>query len=395
MTGRSPREIANAHVDADERVLWAGAPDVEAAVSAYPRGISPFAGLAVLAGGGWFAARSAGVHPIDGLRTLWDAQPMALVVVGLMLLMPWILKAFRIDNRSRYRRYFENLTYAVTDRRLLVIEKDDVLGFEPGELNRPTVVERSGRFGDVIFARLPYQSSGESRRRDPVYLERRDVGFKAIPNAEETKTFIEQWIAGELAETAATVSSFVESATTGVAETGASSADGTRTIRAALGLTLVCPDSWSVQVRKKKKPFGKTFLDRAKWEALPGPDDWNTVQIEGPHGCEIVAEAFETPPLADYDGMANSRLAALAGELVDANPAVEQNGLRGFSVTRRTPVQVSGKTGTSGSAALVTPFRTTVLHDGRHQLAIFSRWPEDSPELTTAVEAVVRSVRLE
>lgn len=395
MAYRNPREIAEQHVEPGERVLWAGAPDVEAAVASFRRGVPALAGLVVLLGGGWFAARTVGVHPVDGLRMLWSAQPMALVVAGGALLLPWILRAVKLDNRSRYRRHFENLTYAVTDRRLLVIEKDDVLGFEPQELNQPTVVPRGAGFDDVIFATLPYRSSGDSNNRDPIRLERRKVGFKAIPNAEETKKFIERWIAGELAETAATVSDFVESVAEGP-EGSAGAAVGARTIRGTeAGLTITCPEAWSVEVRMKKKPFGKTFLDMAKWKPFERADGWNTVRIEGPHGCEVVAEVFETPPLADYDSLANSRLAALAGELIDADPAVERDGLRGFFVTRRSPVQISGRTGTSGVAAVATPFRTTVLHDGRRQLAIHSRWPEDSPELAAAVEAVVASIRLD
>lgn len=402
---KGPRQIAERHVDRDERVLWAGAPDVDAAMAAFPRGLSPVAGAAILLGGGWFAARSVGVPLLDGLRMLWAQQPMALIVTGGIFMLPLILRVVKLDNRSRYRRHFENLTYAVTDRRLLVIEKDDVLGFEPEELNRPTVVARSEGFDDVIFATLPHHTSGDRKPRDPVHLERRKVGFKAIPDAEATRAFLERWIASELAETAASVAGFMETAASaaGLVETSADAAAapalagaGTRTVRGTeAGLTISCPDAWSVQVRRKKKPFGKTFLDMAKWQPMERPDGWNTVRIKGPHGCEVVAEVFETPPLADYDSMVNGRLAGLAGELLHANAAVEINGMHGFSVARRAPVQVSEKTGTAGVAAVATPFRTTVLHDGRRQLSIFSKWPEDSPELTAAVEAVVASVRLD
>ena len=68
--------------------------------------------------------------------------------------------------------------------------------------------------------------------------------------------------------------------------------------------------------------------------------------------------------------------------------------MRGFRVTRRNDVQANQVTGTVGNASVVTPFRTTVLHDGRYQVTLISKWPERSPELAAAVDLVVRSARL-
>ncbi len=53
-------------------------------------------------------------------------------------------------------------------------------------------------------------SDNSSDNEDPVARARRSVGFKALPNAEEVRVWLEQWIAGELEEAANAVSDFLE-----------------------------------------------------------------------------------------------------------------------------------------------------------------------------------------
>lgn len=339
-------------------------------------------------------SRPSGAGVLETLEVVLAQSPMLPMILGVMLLLPFVLRIVKLDGRSRYRRYFERSTYAITDRRVLVIEKDDVQSFEPQTLDRPRLVERAPGYGDVLFARQRLSTDSDGRpSRDPVARERAKVGFKALPDAEAVLARLERWIAGELEESAAEVSDFV-AARQQPAE-GLARRDGTATLRQpAVGLSIDHPEEWSVRVRKKKKPFGKTFFDREKWLDPDESDDWNYARIEGPSGCVVDVEVFETPPTASYETMVESRLASMAGELVDSDPAYEQHGLRGFRLTRRSDVQANQVTGTAGAASLVTPFRTTILHDGRHQLTLISKWPERSSELAVAVDLVVRSARL-
>lgn len=89
----------------------------------------------------------------------------------------------------------------------------------------------------------------------------------------------------------------------------------------------------------------------------------------------------------------------IAGELEEAANAVSdfleaQHGMNGSVVTRRSTLQSNASTGTVGAASVVTVFRYVVLHDGRYHVMVLSKWPERSAELTSAVNSVVRSLRV-
>jgi hypothetical protein len=346
-------------------------------------------GLAVLT----LQSREMGLTVRELAGTLLERAPMLPYAFALIFAFPIVLRLLKLDNRSRLRRYFEGLTFGITDRRVLVIDGDHVQSFAGEELDRPRVIERAGGYGDVIFGRNP-SSGSTSRQRDPVRQERDRVGFKGLPNPEEIRDRLEEWIAGELQESADTVSDFIEAKENDERPTFATP-EGMATLRhPATGMTVDYPDQWSVKVRKKKKPLGKTFLDRERWGAPSEIADWNFVRIEGPSGCTVDAEIFETPMLASYESMAHGVLASLAGEVIDSDPDYSQHGMQGFEVTRRSPVRVNQSTGSVGDASVVTPLRHTVLHDGRYQLSLVSRWPERSRELAAAVDLVVRSARL-
>jgi len=394
---RNPEHVVQSVLEPGERIIWCGRPNVEAAVGGSRRGRGPFVTigiLALVAGVGVYQAGEIGIAPADLIDELRNRVPGFFYIMGGMVLLPIVLRALKLDGRSRVRRHFENLTYGVTDQRVLVIEKDMVLAFAGDELDRPRVVDRQNGYGDVIFARQRTSSGTTSRNQDPVSRVRQSVGFKALPNPEEVRDRLIEWIAGELQEAADEVSDFLE-AQYDESPSSFATPSGVATLRhPETGMTIDYPDTWSVQVRKKKKPFGKTFLDSEKWKSLRDSTDWNMVRIEGPSGCVVDAEIFETPILATYDSLANSTLASLMGELVDSDPVYEQHGMSGFTVTRRSPLQSNTSTGTVGAASVVTPFRYTVLHDDRYQMVLLSKWPEASPELTGAVDLVVRSARM-
>lgn len=396
MRTRDPKDMVRDVLEAGEELLWYGSPHIEAGAEGRRRGGAAgfFVVLAGVLGLTYYQTQQLGVPVLETIRMILDANPMALYGAGGVMAFVIAARFLGFDGQSRLKRHFAGHAYGLTDRRVIVIEGKAVTTFAGGELDRPIVVERANGYDDVIFGRRRIKTGGDSQTRDAVQLERRTIGFKAIPNAEEMRVRLVEWIAGEIAESAESVTDFIESQADSE-PIGFAAQLGTNTVRHAdSGLTIEYPEEWSVRVRKKKKPFGKTFLDSEKWKDLRESYDWTLVRIEGPLGCTVDAEVFETPPTAEYDSMVNSRLASLAGELIDSDPMYEQNGLRGFTVARRSPVQANATTGTAGVPSVVTPLRYTVLHDGRYQITLISKWPEQSPELSAAVDLVVRSARL-
>jgi len=394
---RDPKDMVRDVLEPGEELLWFGGPDIEAGAEGGRRGgvAGFFVVLAGVVGLTYYQTNQLGMSIGETFRTILANNPAALYGLAGVVVFLIAARAFGFDSRGRLRRHFAKHAYGLTDRRVIVIEGKSVSTFAPDNLDQPRVVRRANGYDDVVFGTRRVGSGSDGRTRDPIRLESRTIGFKAIPDAEEMRVRLVEWIAGEIAESAESVTDFIESQAEGES-IGFAARAGTKTIRHAdSGLTIEYPEEWSVKVRKKKKPFGKTFLDSEKWKEPHDSYDWTLVRVEGPLGCAVDAEVFETPPTAEYDSMVNSRLASLAGEMIDADPMYEQNGLRGFTVARRSPVQANATTGTAGAASVVTPFRYTVLHDGRYQITLISKWPEDSPELSAAVDLVVRSARLE
>ena len=269
------------------------------------------------------------------------------------------------------------------------MEGDKVRSWTAERLGTPHIRKRAPRRADVIFA-VGYSDRGG---RDLVARERRKVGFKALPDAEDVKRRIEEWIDSELRRAAEEVAEFVESERS---TTGSDEAPRARRVEnPLLGLRIDFPTEWNVEVRHKKKPQGKFFFDNQDWRSLRDGDHWNLIKIEGPARCLIEVEAFETEPTVTFDKLAHSRVAdATAGKVVESDPDYELNGLRGFFVTRRNELQVDLDVNRANVAAVVAPERLAVLHDGRRQVCVVSTWPEDSPDLKRAVDSVVESIAI-
>jgi len=240
----------------------------------------------------------------------------------------------------------------------------------------------------------------EARIRDTVLRERLVIAFKALPSAEAQamEARILEWLEAHKAAAAAVaapeqrpdVGPEPDAGTPFPVEGGA-----LRHIsNPRSGVQVDFPAAWKVEVRAKKKPRGKTFFDRETWIPPEDASDWNVARGTGRMHTSVEVEVFETEPTVTFENMTQGRLARLAGDLVDSSPNLELNGLRGYSVTRRTDIRVDPLPGQATLAATVVLWKHTVLHDGKRQVHIVSTSPEDSPDLERLVENVVRSVRL-
>lgn len=380
-----------------EKILWAGRPHVDPAMehqSKVSRRIKliilPIAALAIF----WIIDSL----PVSSLSTIMDNlpfEPKFLWVVAAPLLLIAAARLFKFDGTSRLDRYLRSLTYAITSQRLLILEGDKIYSaYTPEQAREPFLRKRAPGYSDVIFDdRGTRSQTDNTESRDPVYRERRRVGFKALPDAQEIQHRIARWIEEYQQEAAEEVADFVQAP---ASRRSSNQPQGAQRIEnPTLGLEIDAPEEWQVQVRQKKKPQGKMFIDKEVWQEPSTADAWNFVRVEGPSHCKIEVEVFETVPTVTFEKLANSKLAdSIAGKVVDSQSDCEINGLRGFSVTRRNDIQVDSRDGGAGIAAVVAPERHTVLHDGKRQIYVISTWPEKSEDLQRAVDAVVESIAL-
>lgn len=400
----TPEEVVSAVLEPNERLLWAGQPAAHIIIRGFRRrqlvGLwiaLPIAAAVTL----WATARGG---PIDALFRDLLLQPRFLVPATAVALVMLIL---RYVSYRRVARYARSLSYAMTDRRLVVLEHGKVVDdFPPERLSRLAVRRRAHGYDDVVFGQHA-RAAGETRgTRDPVLRERNVVAFKALADAEAMVARIEAWLDEHKAGAERAVAAAAEELTAAsgtsvrtIARTDTRSTAGESVLRhivhARLGLRVDFPRSWEVQVRTKSKPRGRFFLDREKWHRPEDAGDWNVVRGNGRMHVSVEVEVFETRPTVTVDSLAGGRLAeAVAGGVVDSAPDVRINGLQGFNVTRRNEIRSDPVTRQATLAATIVRERHTVLYDGRRQIYVVSSWPEDSPELEQAVDSVVRSVRI-
>lgn len=319
------------------------------------------------------------------------SDPRILLGVAIPILLVVVLRIFKVDDSSRLNRYLHSLSYAITNQRLLILEGDEIYSsYTPEQAREPIIRERSAMYSDLIFDEFPIRRGDGSVVRDPVYRERRQVAFKALPNAQEMQQRVAEWLSDYQDEAARDVADFVEAAPS--RQRSDRPQNALRIENKALGLKLDVPEEWKARVRMKKKPQGKIFIDKEEWHELGQTDAWNLVTIEGPSHCNVEVEVFETEPTISFDKLAHSKLAAMGGQVIDSSSDFEINGLRGFYVTRRANPQAGPETQKAGTAAVVAPIRQMVLRDGQRQICIASTWPEDSEDLKRAVDAVVESI---
>lgn len=163
MSAADPLAVARAALAPGEQLAWADRPDPRAlARSRLPQFIRGVLGLAVIAGFLWFSFIPS--WP-EGLRGLLFLLFLAVVTAYSLWLLAQPLVA---------RRAAAHTVYAVTDRRLMIIEswpRARLRSFAPGELDDPVMAAApgpDGALGSVVFIhrKLPWwqRSAGGSYR---------------------------------------------------------------------------------------------------------------------------------------------------------------------------------------------------------------------------------------
>lgn len=376
-----------------EKLIWSGKPQHEAGGATRKRNlwVGPAIQLAVIVAVVWFINGQLPQGALDrflGGKELGTGAVIGVSgVIFVVFFLPGVLKTLKLDSQSRLDRYFLSLQYAITDQRVIIMQGDRVDSYGPEDLTQLKILDRGDGRQDVQFQENdPATGTTASRGDDPVGWEQRRVGFKMLTDAEAVKQRIEQWIEGHLEAVGEQAQSFASE----------DSESGRTFSNPSLGLQFHAPEGWDIRVRKKAQAHGETFVDKAHWRAIGETDDWNLVRLDGPMDARVEFELFETDkPLVSFKKMTKSRLVRMmVGKPIDADPEFELNGMHGYRLTYRDNLQMEkGKSGeVAGIAALAKLSHKCLLHDGRRQLYIETRWPEGSEALGAVVESVVNSI---
>lgn len=329
----------------------------------------------------------------EELANLLDSKavyPIA-AFVGIAIVMQ-VIRRKGWDNRSRFERWIRAQSYGLTNRRLLVLTGDEIedeLG--PDDFAEPRVRDRGNGYADL---ELKEQSGDTGRRTTALERERLKVVFRAIPDAEHVKQKIEDWRRHFRLREEEDAKAFLDGPAMPSQRTA--TASGVRTLRNdRFGVTLSLPDAWAVKVRKRRKPYGKVFLDFERWTSPEELLDWNVLKAEGDYLTAFEMHLDQVrQPVIRYEKAKNSALInAISGEIVESDGNLRRENFEGFAITRK---HVDRRPDQNGGDRTRPAFhRWMVLHDGQLQIGLTMVWPEDSETLKRVVDKIYESIKVD
>ena len=331
------------------------------------------------------------------------------IYVGLVISL-FVLAALRKSSvmkssswNGRERDYVESLTYGITSQRLLIL-RDGIIEneFTVSEVH-PKLLERKNApdFSDIIWGGWQWgQGSGTSGRRLSAFeIELNRVGFKALADADIALQKIKSWREAQVSEQAeegqAFINSIERSATTSEGQPAPSKIIGREIVNTTLGFSIECPKEWSVKVRKRRLAFGKWGIEKeAVWSHEDELSKWNVLCAESSLGTKVEVQVHKTQPINTFEKLVNANIGvAGVSELIDKNPAITVNGLKGFYVTRQTggdSIPIVGKM--INIPVLLTRYH--VFHDGQRQFYVESTWSRDAPAEGVLCEAILSTLKV-
>lgn len=388
-----PRTALQSVLEPGEQLLWSGAPDPEVMLatlgkskSGPMRYVIPLVILGMFA---WVLRDS-----FDGIQNSgFFSGGMLLPLVGIAAFAGLIL----FFNRRQATGHVHNLAYGITDRRVLIVRKGEVIESRTwGQMKWVELRERTGAEGysDIIWKTRQISRGSSDSPPTPLQREQARVGFKALVDGASVYERIEQWREKHARAAAETARETVETLAEGETE---------RVAHPRLGFSIAAPTGWDVAVRKKTFPFGKTRADlhAEKWYDPSRDADWNVIRVSQEGSSEVVAEVVKSEPVATFDDMADPKLPGFMKkfiQVVDTERQVAIGGIDGFRIDQ----ELMGK-GDSDMAVgersdkVRTRFRQFVLHDGAYQYYITGTWlltgtAEDEAQ-AAACQAIIDSFR--
>ena len=390
----SAEQVVGRHIDSEETILWAGRPNVNLIPqesNANTGGGARFLILLIFIAAVIYTANQGGAGvPLPRTSSevfeLMAQNPVPVAVLLGMIALWFFVRAKGWKPGASHANWLQTLVYAITDRRVLIIE-DGKIGRQlgPEDFGALRVRDCGEGHADIDFQITSQAILGRGK-------DRRHFVFMALPNAADVKHRIEAWRNEFRQREESEVASFVDNraGSSGPGESGV-----TVVRNPEFGLTMSAPETWKIEVRKRRKPYGKVFLDLEKWQRPEDLSDWNVLRAEGDFHASIEIHLDRVPkPVIPYEKALNSTIAgSVVGKVIESDEALRWGRFSGHSVTRGQVVVDSGHTKIDRNRPTVN--RYIVLHDGQIQIGVNMTWPDGSEPLRQAVHKVFESMEFD
>jgi hypothetical protein len=281
--------------------------------------------------------------------------------------------------------------YAITDRRLLILDDDHRLAFGPGEVDRIEVRAQDDGTVDLCWGehgrRQPHNDGPGLTLRLRVPSRGDAIGFLGLAAEEPAHGIVRAWLAGHHGRVAASA--------------GAPAA--WRTVREPRsGLAVDLPADWSLRTgRVNSRTLLGIYMESApSWG--DAAEAWNTLQVEP--GLETMALRLNLDPgrmPASLDAVLGDFWARLFRMKVLAQHAdVRLGGMAGFGVVH--DLQGAGPSASLGPLRISTmKIRAQLqqtqlwLRGQSHALHVHHVTPHDAADLRAVLERVLATIRFE
>jgi hypothetical protein len=373
------------------------------------------------------------IHLAAGETVLWQNQPksgsffgpsqilgaFALIIGGILVATGMVGPALSNTSRyvpaavavalgiffliSRWRNRAEFWIYAITDRRLLSILRNKVIrSVTPDQLDRYQLRIS----GDTVYWLQPAVNnrginSGTKKGPDGSL-----IGFHGQPDAQATKSLIQNWrqgiSAGASTEAAAFVKTMSATTVSGCAAGISSPPVGvTRISHPATGLCLDVMSDWQVTVRARTdgplKLFGMTLLPRIIRDGPERPygdgAEWNMLSVRGAPEAGLDLTICDKPLALTLDAVLNDPFTKITGtEILDSTPDLRVGPFVGFSVIRQMSAGAQIKNVPSLSATAL--LHQVWLNHAGSSLEIIGYALESQTEVQDAIDAMIASIKI-
>jgi hypothetical protein len=312
---------------------------------------------------------------------------------------------------KRSARLSAGRCYAITDRRLLIVDGDETRAFAPTDVTWLDVRKHTDGTADLVWGEEkpslgsttnPDQHGWKASARFTFPYRRLSIGFLGLPASEPAESLIRTWLDRHHGRAAAGIPAGADPASDrSDAATVAISEDWQRITQPDFGFEMAIPSTWRWQTAHVKllRILGIPFLPgETKWSDTPQPG-WNTLTTcseDGKPALQVTLDPERMP--ANLDAVLNDRWAKIVNlGTLESDPDVRIGSLAGFSVVHKLegagpsvslgPVKV-------GMGAIKDRLAQTQiwLRGSGHSVHVTYVTPIDAPALREAYGRIVATI---
>jgi len=327
------------------------------------------------------------------------------VATGVGLLLPFALvfllvwTALRLFGRQSGRR---PRAYGITDKRLIIVDADEILEFEPGDISQIITDRHEDGTVDLHWGDRELRSGERQRHHDGGAKSRLQIrsrsnrlGFIGLSKLEPAHSLLQDWLRRHAAE--ASVSAYKVADPSLAADTDTASIRGNRTLtEPATGFHIDLPANWQIRVGRVKRGrfLGLRFESpEPDWmdESAPG---WNRIEVST--GLANATLRVDLDPDGVPESLDAARSAVVSKlvqmEVVDTRLDVRVNDLRGFGLSHRiSGARIDDKASQSIKVDLI---QTQLwLSGSNHAVHILFSIPPHADAVREAVECAIATIQ--